>query len=418
MTGSPGDRIDLVVVGAGPAGLVTARRVADGGHRVVVVESAGHDRANPGDVLLTPEAVADLRGDGLDTLLSGAHPIERVRTSTTSASVSVPWPSPDGVQPTACVVPRRVLDRELAAAAEAAGVEIRYLHEATEPIVERGFVRGAHVLDNEHGAPIDLYADHLVVADGANSRFGRTLGSSRDVRVPYAVAHRATCPTPIHDATELEIVVGLLDHAGTPITGYGWMVPTGRGHADVGVLLLSTSPSFHVLNPAHVLEQFVTEHGGRWHLGDGPAGTTTGGRIPLGRSVGPAAGPTWLLVGDAVAAADPWSGLGLGPALSTGAIAGEVISEAIRTGSATTLQRYPGLLADRFEPRYRVGKLADVALGRPALAVPTAAAVARRPAVAEAALRLATGALRPDRIGPAEAVLRLGRAASALLPRF
>ncbi|MFZ9016424.1 MAG: NAD(P)/FAD-dependent oxidoreductase [Ilumatobacteraceae bacterium] len=417
MNGSPGGRVDVLVVGAGPAGLVTARRVALAGHRVVVVDADHADRRTPGDIVVPPTTVRQVVDEGLGAILDQAHPIRQVRFSCGARTTAVGWPSVDGPSEAASVVPRHRLEQVLTDAARDAGVEVRFVHEATEPIVERGFVRGALVTDHR-GTRHELRADYLVVADGANSRFGRTLGSARDPRVPFAVAHRCSHRAPIHAATELEIVVGLADQADTPVTGYGWMLPTGQGHVDIGVLLLSTSPSFQVLNPLHVLDQFVTDHADRWHLdGDRPE-PPTGGRIPLGRSVGPAAGPTWLLVGDAVAAADPWSGLGLGPAITTGTIAGEVLVEALGTGSSAALQRYPSRLAASFEPRYRVGRLADRILGRPAASVTLAATVSRHSDAAETALRLATGALRLDRLGPAEMILRAGRAVSAVLPRF
>jgi len=266
------------------------------------------------------------------------------------------------------------------------------------------------------GERIEARAEYVVVADGANSRFGRALGSSRDPSYPYALAHHGEYPSAIHDATEIEIVVDLQDRAGTPITGYGWMFPTGNGTVDIGVLLVSTSPSFQVLNPAHVIDRFVADYGDRWHLSAQVPIVAGGGRIPLGRSVGPAAGPTWLLVGDAVGAADPWSGAGIGAAMLTGRIAGDVVVDALGTGSAMSLQRYPKLLDEHFEPAYGVGRMADRVLGRPSIARWVSSRVVGSPTVADPFLRLATGALRPGGLGPAEIAFRVARALGVVLP--
>src|SRR5690606_25916509 len=155
----------------------------------------------------------------------------------------------------------------------------------------------------------------------------------------------------------------LADRAGTPITGYGWMFPRGDGTANVGVLMMSTSPSFRVVNPFHLLERFVDDNAGRWHLRGDPVRPPAGGRIPLGGSVRPAAGPTYLVVGDAAGTANPLSGAGIEYALESGALAGRVLDEALRTGQPAELQRYPKLIDDRYGRYYRFGRVADRLLG-------------------------------------------------------
>lgn len=415
MNGHPASTTDVLVIGGGPAGLAAARVVASAGRRAVVVDLDGDDRAVCGAALLTPAAVATATRLTPAEVLASGHRIEQVRLSTADGSTTTRWPSHPALPDHGLVVDRRAFDADLGRAAVADGAEVWFDHEATAPIVERGFVRGAH-LTATSGERFEARADYVVVADGANSRFGRALGSFRDPSYPYAVAHHAEYPSAIHDATEIEIVVGLHDRAGTPITGYGWMFPTGRGTVDLGVLLMSTSPSFQVLNPVHVLDRFVADFGDRWHLEGGPPSASGGGRIPLGRSVGPAAGPTWLLAGDAAGVADPWSGAGLGPALLSGAMAGDVVLEALGSASATSLQRYPKLLDEQFEPSYGVGRLADRILGRPSISRALAVRAVGSRTVADALLRLATGAFRPGHLGPAEITFRVARALGVILP--
>lgn len=406
---------DVLVIGAGPAGLLAARTLALAGRRALVVDADRTPRTPRGAALLAPAAVASAIRLGSSDALDEAHRVDHVRITTDGGSTSLPWPGHTDLPRHGAVVDRATFDGTLARLATAAGAELRFGVEATAPIVDRGFVRGAHLVA-EHGDRAEVRADYVVVADGANSRFGRALGSFRDPSVPHAVAHRVTYPATIHDATEIEIVVGLRDRAGTPITGYGWMFPTGRGTVDVGVLLVSTSPSFQVLTAANQLDQFVADHRERWHLAPEPVQPASGGRIPLGGSVGPAAGPTWLLVGDAAGLADPWSGAGIGAALESGAIAGEVLVEALEAGTSAALQRYPKLLDDRFEPGYGVGRLADRVLGQAAISRRLARRASRSRNVAEPALRLATGALRQHHLGPAEIVFRVARALGVVLP--
>ena len=68
-------------------------------------------------------------------------------------------------------------------------------------MIERGFVRGAVVQRKGAGAPEEVRARYVVVADGANSRFGRALGTSRDREWPYGTAIRGYWASPLHVAS-------------------------------------------------------------------------------------------------------------------------------------------------------------------------------------------------------------------------
>jgi flavin-dependent dehydrogenase len=317
-----------------------------------------------------------------------------------------------------------VLDRRLLEEAASLGVQVLDGHTATAPIVERGFVRGAQVNDSP-GTSFEFRASYVLVADGANSRFGRALGTFRRPSWPHAVALKTSYRSGLHDASEIELVFGLRDRAGTPVTGYGFMFPRGDGAINVGVVVMSTSPSFQVINLPHLLEQLELDHAHRWRLGstgsrhtEAPdrAAPNVGGRIPMGGSVGPQAGPTFLVVGDAAGAANPLTGAGVEYAIETGVMAGDVLAEALSAGSATALQRYPKAVEDRYGSYYKVGRLTTRFLGNPALHRRVSRSVASNARVAEAYLRLGSNQLRPGRLGPAELAFRAGRAISLVAP--
>lgn len=316
-----------------------------------------------------------------------------------------------------------MLDHHLLEEATSLGVQVLDGHTATAPIVERGFVRGAHVTDSP-GTSFEYRASYVLVADGANSRFGRALGTFRRPSWPHAMALTTSYRSGFHDASEIELVFGLRDRAGTPVTGYGFMFPRGDGTTNVGVVVMSTSPSFQVINLPHLLEQLEIEHADRWRL-DRSTDTTVskhaitanvGGRIPMGGSVGPQAGPTFLVVGDAAGAANPLSGAGIEYAIETGTMAGEVMAEALAAGSATALQRYPKAVEDRYGSYFKVGRLTTRLLGNPALHRRVSRFVASNATAAEAYLRLGSNQLRTGSLGPAELVYRAGRAISLVAP--
>lgn len=408
--------VDVLVVGAGPAGSAVAATVAASGHSVVVVDRAATAGGKPCGELLTPRALVALQRTGIaPDRLAGFHPVTHVRFTTRSASSAARWPGHEEQPDHGLVAPRERLDAILVDHAVAAGATVLRDHEATAPIVERGFVRGARLVRG-NGTTTDVRAAFTVVADGANSRFGRALGTYRQPTWPSALAHRAIYSTSLHDAAEIELVVDLEDRAGTPITGYGWMFPRGDGTANVGVLMMSTSPSFQVVNPARLLDRFVADNGARWRLHADPVHPPAGGRIPMGASVRPAAGPTYLVVGDAAGVANPFSGAGIEYAVETGVLAGGVLDEALRTAQAASLQRYPQLIEERYGTYFKVGRLVDRVLGRPALARRVASAAAARPAFARSLIRVSANSLRGRHPGATELAYRVGVAISTVAP--
>ena len=415
---APADATDVLIVGGGPAGLATAIELARRERRVTVIDR--HDDAPGAATLLTPRAAAATRRLGID-LADHFHPIERIRITGIDPddpgmrSTSSRWPRLRGVPDIGYVGDRAALVDALRGLAGSLGVRELDSHEATEPIVERGFVRGA-VVRTPGGEHDEVRATFTVVADGANSQFGRLLGTFRQPDWPLAVAYGGDYRSPLHLAGEAEIVVGITDRAGAPIAGYGWMFPTGRGTVGVGLMLLSTSPSFQVINPSHLHERLLDEHGLRWQLDRDPVVAPSGGRVPLGGSVGPLAGPTFLIIGDAAAAANPLTGLGVDTALETGIMAGDVVGEALDTANSAALQQYPKLFDDRYGSYYKLGRLTARLLGQPAFSRRVYEALASRPSYADSALRIATQHLRSGRGGGPELLYRIARAVAIFAP--
>ena len=195
------------------------------------------------------------------------------------------------------------------------------------------------------------------------------------------------------------------------------MFPTGRGTVSVGVLLGSTSPSYQVINPVHLLARFVAAERARWQLDGPPVGEPSLGRIPLGSSVGPLAGPTWLIVGDAGGAANPLTGFGVDTALETGILAGDAVAEALAEDSLVALQRYPQQVDDRYGSYYKVGRLAGRLLGQPTISRRVYGAMASRRRMTDATLRIVLQHLRGGaRGGGPEMLYRAARAISVFAP--
>ena len=112
------------------------------------------------------------------------------------------------------------------------------------------------------GGPLEVRAEHVVVAEGANSSFGRQLGVARNRAWPMGMALRGYYPSARHDEPWIESCLDLRDAAGASLPGYGWIFPLGDGRVNVGVGLLSTFRDYRQINTSHLLDAYVG-HGAR-----------------------------------------------------------------------------------------------------------------------------------------------------------
>ncbi len=406
---------DVLVIGAGPAGSAAAHWLAAQGHDVVVVERRAFPRSKACGDVLTPRAVQQLHDLGLGAAVERWHRTDGVRLVNRGRSRELDWPRHPQLPRWGLVVRRRELDEVLAEHARWAGARLLHGHDAVEPVVERGFVRGA-VTRSDAGLD-QVVAPYLVVADGANSTFGRALGTFRTRGWPYAAAVRSYWPSRRHDEDRVELHLDLTDRAGNALPGYGWVAPVGDGTVNVGIGLLSTARDFRSTNVAHLLDAFADELTDAWGIRRGGAtGVVRVGRVPMGSSVQPTAGPSFVVVGDAAGAASPFTGTGVEAALETGRLAATVVHHALVEAGPTALQRYPGLVAQRFGEQDHSGRLIARLLGRPAAMRQLAAAAVRSDVVARAWLRLATGELRPDHLGLPEVGAGAARALLKVAP--
>lgn len=423
---SPSPSTDVLVVGGGPAGAATAIRLAQAGHGVTLLERrTGRSPFTRGD-LLDPRAVRELRDLGVSTADADAHALFGLRMWCGRRSVDVRWPAGTDEPTNGVGVRRSTLNSLLLDKARAAGVDVVIGQEALSPIVERGFVRGAHVADAASSSePIvsrrttTMRSRFLVVADGANSRFGRGLGTTRSRDWPYAVSASSHFESEASNGAWADAVLGLPDRNTNPVAGHGWVVPLGDGTVNVGVTMLSSYRDVLGVNTLKLFESFVDDIARRWRLDAGaPLNPPVRRRTPLGGSVHPVMGPTFLVAGDAAGMANPFNSHGVGEALMTGRIAADVLDEALTVGNSTTLQRYPAMLDEEIGAYQKVGRLTARFLGRPRLLGPALRLGIRSEAVMGAALRIASDELRENDRGGAERAFRAARTAARFAPAW
>ena len=398
---------DVVVVGAGPSGAACAHWLAEAGHDVVMVEKKRFPREKTCGDGLTPRAVKQLDDMGLATQLADHHRFVGLRSIAFGRTLELEWPDTPGYPRHGYVVTRHDLDDMVAQRAVKAGATFWDGREAVAPVVERGLVRGATIRDKGSGQSTEVRGRFVVVADGANSRFGRSLGTQRDRSYPQGMAIRGYFRSPRHDEPWIESHLDIHDRAGNVLPGYGWIFPVGDGRVNVGIGLLSTFNQWKEVNTSKLMDDFVAWAPESWDIRpETSCGPPTGGRLPMGLSVAPQVGPTWLVVGDAGGAINPFNGEGIAYAYETGRLAAEVLHEALVTGDGLALRAYDVRLQATYGLYFKVARAFVRIIGRPELMRALVGTGMHSRTLMEWVLRIMANLLRPDELGPAEAAYR------------
>ena len=321
---------EIVVVGAGPAGCHAARRLAERGHRVVLVDRARFPRVKPcGGALslraldLLPETLRPLA----DTVVDGAE----LRLGD-AAVVRLQADAPVGR-----LVHRPSFDQaHLELTARTPGVEVWEGAAVTAVREHRDRVE----LELADGR---LTARAVVGADGAESVVARALGARNERRLAAAVETEA----PLDDGARSL----LFDFAAFP-GGYGWVFAKGERSSVGGCVVVGSARGLRAR-----LEAFWTALGLR-----GDPGRIRGARVPMGGVRLVAAGRRTVLVGDAAATVDPLTGEGIGGALESAEMAAAAVDRFLI--AAEPLAGYDRALWRRIHRPMRLARLAAPRLYR------------------------------------------------------
>ena len=418
MVSQPADPpVDVLVVGAGPSGASAAYWLATLGHQVVVVDKKRFPREKTCGDGLTPRAVRQLHDMGLADQLGEFQRFDGLRSIAHGITLELAWPDHPDFPRYGYVVRRNELDDMVAQRAVKAGATLLAATEATEPLIENGLVTGAMVHDNDVGTTHALRARYVIVADGANSRFGRALGTARNRTYPLGMAIRGYFTSPLHDDPWIESHLDLRDRDGNHLPGYGWIFPVGDGTVNVGVGLLSTFTGWKNVNTTHLMDAFCATAPPRWGISPKTAtGPPTGGRLPTGGSVTPRVGSRYLVVGDAAGSVNPFNGEGISLAYETGRLAADAVDLALLTGDDVALETYSERLDEVYGLYFKVARTFVRAIGNPAVMRELTRVGMRSRTLMEWVLRIMANLMRPEELGPAEAAYRAVAAIVRLVP--
>ncbi len=323
---------DVVVVGAGPGGSITAKTCAENGLNVLLVEK----RQEIGVPVRCAEGISK---SALERF------VEPKKFFISREVVGAKIYAPDGTEITLSeeragnevgyVLERKVFDRYLAKLASNAGAEV--LVKTTAYAFERkdGIVR---VKLRRMGEEWEVETKIVVGADGVESRVAKAFGIDTTLKpnelescVQYLMTNIDFDPDYCYFWLGKSIAPG----------GYIWLFPKKVG-ANVGIGVM---PSLAEKSPKEYLDDFVSER-----FPNGRIVELVAGAVPVCGEIESAVADNLMLVGDAARHADPITGGGIANAMKAGYYAGKVAVEAIKRGdfSKNFLKRYDKLWKEDF----------------------------------------------------------------------
>ena len=319
---------DVLVVGGGPAGSVSARYAAEKGASVLMIEK----RQEIGSPVRCGEGLSlgwlDDYGikeegdwlihriDGARIISPGGHMLE-INAKMAGNEVGA-------------TIRRDFFDQMLAKMAADAGADIMVKTSARSLIREKGMIS----VKARCGGEDCLIKSRIVIgADGYESQIGRWAGMSTVLK-PQDVAtnfqyHMVGIDI---DPKFSEFYLGGM----TMGSGYVWIFPKGDDEANVG-LGITLDRIKEGGEPKRMLDRFIEKTPG---LRKGRAIEAVSGAVSVGVPPDVTVKDGVMIVGDAARMADAITGGGVRNAVTAGKIAGETAGEAIESGDISHIQTY------------------------------------------------------------------------------
>ena len=325
----PDLKTDVLVIGAGPAGSMTAKWAAKGGAKVMMIEKRqeigspvrcgeGMSKAWLADVGIKPGRWINVEVEGA-RIFSPSEKAFEINEKQAGNEVGY-------------VVERDAFDKQLAIDAANAGVEVRLKTAAVAMLRENGRVAGAKV--KQFGETFDVRAKITVGADGFESQVGRWAGISTNI----AMRDMDTCLQ--YRMTNVDCDVRYCDFYLGKVApgGYVWVFPKADGLANVGIGVQVSQ----VTSPADArtyLDRWIDRHPA---YAKGKKIDIVGGGVSISAPLKQTVTDGLMLVGDAARMIDPLTGGGIANGCIVGKICGTVAAEAVAAGDVSQefLQRY------------------------------------------------------------------------------
>ncbi|NOX86617.1 MAG: FAD-dependent oxidoreductase [Chlorobi bacterium] len=351
-------KYDVIVVGAGPAGLAAAIVLAKAGVRVIVIERGRF----PGSKNVMGGVFYSDCMKGIVDEFPGDAPVERhvidQRIWILDQDSSVGFNHKNELfnkKPYNChTVFRAKLDKWLAGEAEKAGALIINSTVVKEPLLKNGKVIGVKT-DRPQG---NVFANCVIAADGVNSLFAKSLGLRKKIEPDtVAIAVKEVIGLDeqvINDRFNVKSSEGVtIEMTGSYFNGEAMaFLYTNKKSLSLGVGMVLKDVISHKINPNDLIEQLKEHPSVAPFIEGGQTKEFLAHLIPEGgyKAMPKLVGNGVMIAGDAAMMVDAIHREGSNLAITSGKLAAETYLEVSRQGdfSEKSLSLYVKKLQDSF----------------------------------------------------------------------
>ena len=329
-------KFDVIVVGAGTGGCLTAKTLAKAGLKVCMIDQKPEQKI--GDKVC---------GDAI-----GKHHFDNIKLSPPSGKEleqkidGIKVYSPDmetvvtvqGEGVHGYLVNRQLFGQRLLKEAKDAGATLMDATMVTDSIIMDEFVAGVSTKDTETGKTSEIDAQVVVDASGHSAVLRKKLPTKfgiekevtdEDVEICYREIREIK--EPISEPGFCKIYLDLQLFPG----GYCWIFPKNANtvNAGLGVAMSKGFPNPKQLYHEHVLSRPLFK--------DSQVLTGGGGLVPTRRPISPMVANGIIIIGDAACQVNPIHGGGIGSSMMGGVKAAEVIIDALEKGDVSREVLWP-----------------------------------------------------------------------------
>ena len=338
-------KFDVIVVGAGTGGSLTAKTVANAGLKVCMIDQKPEHKI--GDKVCG-DAIGKHHFDNINL----AHPsgteleqkIEGIKVYSPDMETVVTVQG-EGIH--GYLVNRQLFGQRLVKEAKNAGATLLDSTMVTNPAIKDGFVTGVLAKDIKTGESTEMSAQVVVDASGHSAVLRKRLPPEFGIETEVDDADVEVCYREIREVKEqisdpgyCKIYLDLQHFPG----GYCWVFPKGSTtvNAGLGVAMVKGFPNPKQLYQKHVLPMPIFK-GSRVLTGGG-------GLVPTRRPISPMVANGIIIIGDAACQVNPIHGGGIGSSMMGGVKAAEVIIDALKNGdvSLEALWPYTGIFMELY----------------------------------------------------------------------